>query len=226
MSNNTATAVPASIVKTSITLGIFALLAALLLGIVNLSTAEKIQEQQLAAERRALGEVLPSSFHDNDLLSKPLPLSPLTSSTPLANNYVAIELLELSVERQAYIALMGNTFSGAILPVEAHDAYSGDINLLVAILADGTVSGVRVLAHRETPGLGDKIDIQVSSWILSFDGKSLANPSLPQWKVIKDGGEFDQLVGATITPRAVINAVQRALQFFQLNRSKLESSKN
>ncbi len=226
MSNNTATAVPASIVKTSITLGIFALLAALLLGIVNLSTAEKIQEQQLAAERRALGEVLPSSFHDNDLLSKPLPLSPLTSSTPLANNYVAIELLELSVERQAYIALMGNTFSGAILPVEAHDAYSGDINLLVAILADGTVSGVRVLAHRETPGLGDKIDIQVSNWILGFDGKSLANPSLPQWKVIKDGGEFDQLVGATITPRAVINAVQRALQFFQLNRSTLESSKN
>ena len=217
---------PASIVKTSITLGIFALLAALLLGIVNLSTAEKIQEQQLAAERRALGEVLPSSFHDNDLLSKPLPLSPLTSSTPLANNYVAIELLELSVERQAYIALMGNTFSGAILPVEAHDAYSGDINLLVAILADGTVSGVRVLAHRETPGLGDKIDIQVSNWILGFDGKSLANPSLPQWKVIKDGGEFDQLVGATITPRAVINAVQRALQFFQLNRSTLESSKN
>ncbi len=226
MSNNTATAVPASIVKTSITLGIFALLAALLLGIVNLSTAEKIQEQQLAAERRALGEVLPSSFHDNDLLSKPLPLSPLTSSTPLANNYAAIELLELSVERQAYIALMGNTFSGAILPVEAHDAYSGDINLLVAILADGTVSGVRVLAHRETPGLGDKIDIQVSNWILGFDGKSLANPSLPQWKVIKDGGEFDQLVGATITPRAVINAVQRALQFFQLNRSTLESSKN
>lgn len=217
---------PASIVKTSITLGIFALLAALLLGIVNLSTAEKIQEQQLAAERRALGEVLPSSFHDNDLLSKPLPLSPLTSSTPLANNYAAIELLELSVERQAYIALMGNTFSGAILPVEAHDAYSGDINLLVAILADGTVSGVRVLAHRETPGLGDKIDIQVSNWILGFDGKSLANPSLPQWKVIKDGGEFDQLVGATITPRAVINAVQRALQFFQLNRSTLESSKN
>tara|TARA_B110000305_G_C19353792_1_gene595681 strand:+ start:261 stop:941 length:681 start_codon:yes stop_codon:yes gene_type:complete len=226
MSNNTATAMPASIVKTSITLGIFALLAALLLGIVNLSTAEKIQEQQLAAERRALGEVLPSSFHDNDLLSKPLPLSPLTSSTPLANNYAAIELLELSVERQAYIALMGNTFSGAILPVEAHDAYSGDINLLVAILADGTVSGVRVLAHRETPGLGDKIDIQVSNWILGFDGKSLANPSLPQWKVIKDGGEFDQLVGATITPRAVINAVQRALQFFQLNRSTLESSKN
>ena len=220
MSNKSSTSVQTSIVKTSITLGIFALLAALLLGAVNLSTAEKIQEQQLAAERRALGEVLPSSFHDNDLLSKPLAL------TPLADNYAAIELLELSVERQAYIALLENTFSGAILPVEAHDAYSGDINLLVAILADGTVSGVRVLAHRETPGLGDKIDIQVSNWILGFDGKSLANPSLPQWKVVKDGGEFDQLVGATITPRAVINAVQRALQFFQLNQSKLENSAN
>jgi len=220
MSNKSSTSVQTSIVKTSITLGIFALLAALLLGAVNLSTAEKIQEQQLAAERRALGEVLPSSFHDNDLLSKPLAL------TPLADNYAAIELLELSVERQAYIALLENTFSGVILPVEAHDAYSGDINLLVGILADGTVSGVRVLAHRETPGLGDKIDIQVSNWILGFDGKSLANPSLPQWKVVKDGGEFDQLVGATITPRAVINAVQRALQFFQLNQSKLENSAN
>jgi Na+-translocating ferredoxin:NAD+ oxidoreductase subunit G len=220
MSNNAVAPVQTSIIKTSITLGVFALLAALLLGLVNLSTADKIQEQQLAAERRALDEVLPPSFHDNDLLSKALTLA------PQVNNYTEIELLELSVERQAYIAVLGNTFAGAILPVEAHDGYSGDINLLVAILADGTVSGVRVLAHRETPGLGDKIDIQVSSWILGFDGKSLASPLPAQWQVIKDGGEFDQLVGATITPRSVINAVHRALQFFQLNRSKLESSAN
>lgn len=217
MSDNFAAGLSPSIVKTSITLGLFALIAALLLGVVNLSTADRIQQQELAAERRALEEVLPGAFHNNDLLSASLLLSPAD------DNYVQAELLGLTVARQIYIARQDNNFSGIIVPVEAHDGYSGDIILLVGILADGTLSGVRVLSHKETPGLGDKIEPDISSWIFAFEGKSLESPPLPQWQVIKDGGQFDQLAGATITPRAVVNAVKRALQFFQLNRSKLET---
>ena len=113
--------------------------------------------------------------------------------------------------------MLNSRFAGVILPTTAPDGYSGDIRLLVGIQANGAITGVRVLEHRETPGLGDKIDARVSDWILGFDGKSLSTPLPPQWQVVKDGGEFDQLVGATVTPRAVVNAVRRALQFFDVN---------
>ena len=117
----------------------------------------------------------------------------------------------------AYLALQGEAPSGIILPLEVHDGYSGDIILLVGILVDGSISGVRVLEHRETPGLGDKIELRVSDWILGFDERSLVDPALPQWQVIKDGGQFDQLVGATVTPRAIVNGVRKALEFYESN---------
>ena len=87
--------------------------------------------------------------------------------------------------------------------------------------ADGSVAGVRALAHRETPGLGDQVDIRKSDWILGFDGKSLDNPSLPGWAVKKDKGVFDQFTGATITPRAVVAATLRALQYARAHRETL-----
>ena len=89
------------------------------------------------------------------------------------------------------------------------------------VATDGTIAGVRAVKHRETPGLGDKVDLRKSQWILDFNGKSLTNPPPVQWGVRKDGGAFDQFTGATITPRAVVAAVQRALQFVQREHASL-----
>ncbi len=107
------------------------------------------------------------------------------------------------------------------IPVVAPDGYSGDIRLLVGILANGELAGVRVLNHRETPGLGDAIETRRSDWIRQFAGLSLDAPPANAWTVRKDGGEFDQFAGATITPRAVIKAVRQALVFFEQNQAIL-----
>ena len=202
---------PGTITRTSLTLGAFALLAAVLLGAVNVLTKDRIEAQQRLAERNALIEILPARFHDNELLEDTIALSPEMTS------FRNITLLGLTRERMAYLARLGETPSGIILPLEVHDGYSGDIMLLVGILADGRISGVRVLEHRETPGLGDKIELRVSDWILGFDERSLVDPALPQWQVVKDGGKFDQLVGATVTPRAIVNGVRKALEFYESN---------
>ena len=110
---------------------------------------------------------------------------------------------------------------GVILPTTARDGYSGDIRALVGVRQDGTVAGVRVGAHRETPGLGDKVDIRKSDWVTDFNSRSLADPALPGWNVKKDGGVFDQFTGATVTPRAVILATRRALEYANLHKAKL-----
>ena len=99
----------------------------------------------------------------------------------------------------------------AIFTATTPDGYSGNIRLVVGINADQTLAGVRVLTHKETPGLGDWIDAEKSDWILSFSGKSLQNPKDTGWAVKKEGGEFDQFTGATITPRAVVVAVKKVL---------------
>jgi electron transport complex protein RnfG len=104
-----------------------------------------------------------------------------------------------------------------VLAPVAPDGYNGTIRLLVAIKMDGTLAGVRVIQHRETPGLGDAIEAERSDWILGFDGKSLNDPVQEKWKVKRDGGDFDQFTGATITPRAVVKAVNKALLYFRLH---------
>jgi electron transport complex protein RnfG len=109
-----------------------------------------------------------------------------------------------------------------VLEATAPDGYSGDIKLLVAVRADGELVGVRVLVHKETPGLGDYIDIGRSDWIKkNFDGQSLAKTPDEDWRVKKDGGHFDYMAGATITPRAVVKAVHKTLQYFAAHRATL-----
>ena len=110
---------------------------------------------------------------------------------------------------------------GLIIPATTQNGYSGEIKLIVAASRDGQIIGVRILKHSETPGLGDKIDISTDDWILAFDGKSLSNTAEKSWTVRKDGGEFDQISGATITSKSVITKVFKALKYFEQDRVRL-----
>lgn len=196
-------------------LGLFALGTALLLALVNVLTSDRITEQRSIAERTALAAVLPPTLHDNDLLESTFAIDPQDGS------WNQVRLLGLPTPRQAYRSQLEGRPNGVILPVETAEGYSGTITLLVGIDVNGTLTGVRVLQHNETPGLGDKIELRKDDWILGFDGLSRTDPGASGWQVRKDGGDFDQFVGATITPRAVVAAVYNALQFFDLNRDAL-----
>ena len=206
-----------SIMQNAFKLAIFATCVALILGVVFAISEARIAEQQLNAERQALNIIFPESLHDNDLINDSLMLN------FAASEFSNLDLLGLRENNMAYIARENGQFSGVILPAIARDGYNGDINLLLGISAEGSLTGVRVLRHRETPGLGDLIDLRLSDWILSFNNRSMGNPELTAWTVIKNGGEFDQFTGATITPRAVTVATAKALQFFEANKTLLLS---
>jgi len=197
-----------SISKNSLILTAFALVTAGILAVTYQATAERIAEEERKAAQAALLEIVPATRHDNDMLSQ-------TFSIP--QNL----LTELGLKNNANIHLAYNNGEpvAAIVPALAPDGYSGDIKLIIGINADGSLAGVRVLTHKETPGLGDKIDLRKSDWILGFNGKSLTNPNIEQWAVKKDGGHFDQFTGATITPRAVVQRVKQTLQFYSTHQA-------
>lgn len=109
----------------------------------------------------------------------------------------------------------------ALFAVTAPDGYAGPVRILLGIDVNGTVTGLRILEHRETPGLGDKIEESKSDWVYQFNGRSLGDPDLEDWYIRRDGGEFDQLSGASVTPRAVINAVRETLLYFDANRDQI-----
>ncbi|MDH3748647.1 MAG: electron transport complex subunit RsxG [Gammaproteobacteria bacterium] len=111
----------------------------------------------------------------------------------------------------------------ALFAVTAPDGYAGPIRILLGATYDGVVTGIRILEHRETPGLGDKIVSSRSNWVFQFDGHSLDNPELTGWALKRDGGQFDQLTGASITPRAVINAMRETLLYFAAHRDEIFS---
>lgn len=193
--------------KNATVLGLFAIVTVGAVTLLQQGTAERIQAAERAAQVRALGEILPTDSYDNHLLDD----SVLVQDRLLGNRSPL----------PAYIAIKDGRPSAVILQAIAPDGYSGAIHLLVGIHADGRVAGVRVIGHRETPGLGDKIELAKSPWIRSFEGKSLTNPAADGWAVKKDRGEFDQFAGATITPRAVVGAVHRALQYFDAHKAEL-----
>lgn len=164
-------------------------------------TAERIDEQQRAATLRALAVLLPPGF-DND---------------PEADRVDVVAPAWLGSDEPLVVrrARREGALQALLLEAIAPDGYNGDIRLLVGVDAQGRVIGVRVVEHRETPGLGDPIEIARGPWITGFDGRSLRDPTLDAWRVRRDGGAFDQLAGATITPRAVVGAVRRTLQFVE-----------
>ena len=194
--------------KTAITLIAFAIVFTALLAFVFQITKLPIEKSEAAARLSLFRQIVPQSMHNNDLLKDTLTIAP---NDLLGNKQPTI----------ANRARIDNKPAAVIIEAIAHDGYSGDIKLLIAIKADGSISGVRVLAHKETPGLGDYIDIAKDNWIKLFDNESLLKTAEPQWKVKKDGGEFDYMAGATITPRAIVKAVHKALQYFEANKQGL-----
>ncbi|MGK8438434.1 electron transport complex subunit RsxG [Ectopseudomonas hydrolytica] len=196
-----------SMLKNALVLGLFAIGTVGSVALLQQGTATRIAAAEREAQVRALAEILPAGSYDNHLLDNRIELN-------------APELGHRSPQ-SAYLALKGDQPSALILPVTAPDGYSGAIHLLVGIFADGRLAGVRVLGHKETPGLGDKIELAKSDWVRSFEGKSLNNPGEDGWAVKKDRGEFDQFAGATITPRAVVKAVHGALRYFDKHRAQL-----
>ena len=200
------------IVSSLIGAGLLAAFAAVGSGLISgvyEQTKEPIAAAERAAEAKQLLEIFPRDSHDNELIDDGFAVD---AEDPL---------LALRERGTGYRARRNNEVTGIILPATARDGYSGDIRLLVGIDRGGAVAGVRVLSHRETPGLGDKIDLKKSDWVLAFDHKTLADPAPDRWAVIKDGGDFDAFTGATVTPRAVVAAVKSAMEYSQNNRSVL-----
>ena len=125
-----------------------------------------------------------------------------------------------------YIARKNNTVIAVAMTSIAPDGYNGNIELITAINMDGSINGVRVLKHQETPGLGDKIELRRDDWIKSFNNKKMLSESDSRWAVVKDNGMFDQFTGATITPRAVVKAVKSTLLYFNENKTSLLTRPN
>ncbi|MGH8494543.1 MAG: electron transport complex subunit RsxG [Gammaproteobacteria bacterium] len=187
-------------------LGLFAVIGAGTLAITERLTRERIAEREQAHALDTLNEVVAPERYDNDLLDD-------------AITVLGPELLGTTAPVTVYRAWRAGQPVAAILMPVAPDGYSGPIRLMVGINVDGSISGVRVVAHRETPGLGDGIEIGKSDWILQFAGRSIDNPEA--WQVSGGGAAFDSLSGATVTSRAVVEAVRDALLYFEAHRDEI-----
>ena len=163
-----------------------------------LMTHERIAEQDIQDQLNTLNQVLPASAYDNN------PLGTVSAFDHAALNQ-PVELMTASMDGVLTATAMQLTVAG----------WGGPLDMVVATTPEGEVMGVRVVRHKETPGLADKIEIAKSDWITTFDGRSLSNTKPSEWAVQKDGGVFDQFTGATITPRAVVRGVHSALQVQQ-----------
>jgi Na+-translocating ferredoxin:NAD+ oxidoreductase subunit G len=175
----------------------------LLLAITDAVTVDDIAARAIADKQASLSQVLPDTIHDNN---------PVTDTMVLKN----AEGKDVTI----YRARRNGVVTGVAYEILG-TGYAGEIRLMMGVDADGRILGVRALAHKETPGLGDKIEVKKTDWILHFTGLSLGNPAPERWKVRKDGGEFDQFAGATITPRGVVKAIHGGLDFFAENKARL-----
>ncbi|MGF1644429.1 MAG: electron transport complex subunit RsxG [Thiotrichales bacterium] len=198
----------AHVITSSIMLGLFGVVGAGIVAGVHELTAERVLENERQARLRVLNEVLPADRYDNSILADTLVLR----DPALADGRYPVTV---------YRARRGEAPVAAVFETVAPDGYSGAIHLLIGIDTDGRVTGARVLKHAETPGLGDPIEQNHSNWILGFTGKSTREPELARWAVKRDGGEFDQFTGATISPRAVVKAIRQTLVYFGDHRDQL-----
>jgi electron transport complex protein RnfG len=185
-----------------------ALAASLLLGIGDLITKGAIERRAAEDLQATLGQVLPEGLYDNDILANPRRI-------PSAGEETGFERTEV------YVATKNGEVTAVAFKMMAPGGYAGALSLMLGLDRDGRILGVRVIAHAETPGLGDKVETAKSDWILKFTGRSLDNTPAASWRVKKDGGGFDQFAGATITPRAVVKGVAGGLRFFERHRQEL-----
>lgn len=189
-------------------LALFAAFGTSLLLWVEDNTEERIAANEQATLIQRLNEIVPPESYNN---------APQTDTVQV----IAPSELGTSQPVTVYLFRRDGQPAAAVLTVIAPDGYSGNIKLLVGIYHDGRIAGVRTVSHKETPGLGDKIETSRSDWILDFTGRSLGNPSPKDWRVKPDGGTFDSFTGATITPRAVVRAVYRSLLYFEREKDNL-----
>ncbi|MDO8312006.1 MAG: electron transport complex subunit RsxG [Sideroxyarcus sp.] len=182
-------------------LGGVALVMTAALAFADKMTAGDIAAAQARDMQQSLTQVLPGEY-DNDLLKDTVMLDG-------PNGEVTVYRARKAGRVEAVVFKVSGT------------GYAGPIDCMMGIDRNGHLTGVRVIKHRETPGLGDKIEPAKGHWIYEFDDKSLGNPPAEKWAVKKDGGVFDQFAGATITPRGVVKAVKGGLDFFERQRSKL-----
>lgn len=186
----------------------FALVTTGLIAVTFAGTKDRIQFEQEKQLLLVLNELVPEKWHTNQL----------NTDCIIVN---APEQLGTNQNKRIFRARNGSENIAAVIETSAPNGYSGEIKMVVAVGKDGESLGTRVVEHKETPGLGDKIDLRVSDWILSFANVPFSGKKDKRWQVKKDGGQFDQFTGATITPRAVVQAVKNTLAYYNANRDMI-----
>lgn len=202
--------------KNSQILAIFAIACTAIVGLVNELTKDKIEAQAQLQLLNTLHSIIEPNRYNNNMTQ-----DCVSVSSPLLGGSQKHQVIQT-----AYIARKDDNAIAVAITSTAPDGYNGNIEIMVAINMDNSISGVRVLKHQETPGLGDKVELRKSDWITSFNSKKLLTDDDSRWAVAKDGGMFDQFTGATITPRAVVKAVKKAMIYFKNNKLSLLDSTN
>lgn len=196
------------ILTSSILLGLFALVGTAVVAGLNLATKDRIAANREATRLRSMNAVLSPERYDNEILVDKL----VVSDEMLQTNGKPVTI---------YRARQGEQPAAAIFETVAPKGYNGPIYLLVGVNLDGTLSGARIINHKETPGLGDAIDLKHSDWVLGFNDKSLQNPTPHLWAVKRDGGVFDQFTGATISPRVVVKSIRNTLEYYAAHKTDI-----
>ena len=196
------------VLRTGATLGVIAAICTALVAATYQSTRDRIAANEQALLEKSLQPALAGLVYDSGVTESRVVIEP---PHDLPGTDAAL----------IYRVFDGGEPVAALFVVTARDGYAGPIRILVGVRSDGVVTGLRILEHRETPGLGDKIESARSDWVFQFDGRSLGDPDVARWAIRVDGGDFDQLTGASVTPRAVVKAVRDTLIYFNARREEI-----
>ena len=202
-----------TIIKTGATLAVIAAICTTLVAGTYQLTRDRIVANEKAMLEQSLQPALAGTSYEGNVSESRLVIQP---PHDLPGNDAALIYRVYAQEKPV----------AALFAVTARDGFSGLIRILVGVGFDGAVTGVRILQHRETPGLGDKIESAKSDWIFQFDGRSMGNPEATGWAIRNDGGDFDQLTGASVTPRAVVGAIRETLLYFDAHRDEIFSAES